>query len=183
MTHHVAGVMVPRGRLNIKMPSYQYRDSHAKDKTISPTVLSLTWESPYLGKTVFILRWGSGIFLLLLWLNRNLQCKSKSPEIGVSKTEVFVILTAGNGGTYTMEPIPWPLHCTNVKTPGSRLDIKLSSYWYKNFPCGNKTVIGSFHLPKSEFVDWWDDIFIIDQAFVVFIMILWHGNTFITGPS
>ena len=42
------------GRLNIKMPSYQYR----KDKTVSPTVLSLTWESPYLGKTVFILRQG-----------------------------------------------------------------------------------------------------------------------------
>ena len=40
------------------MSSYQYRDSHVKDKTVSPTVLSLTWESPYLGKTVFILRRG-----------------------------------------------------------------------------------------------------------------------------
>ena len=48
----------PEGRLNIKMPSYQYRDCHVKDKKVSPTVLSLTWESPYLGKTVFILRWG-----------------------------------------------------------------------------------------------------------------------------
>ena len=48
------------GRLNIKMPSYQHRDSHVKDKTVSPTVLSLTWESPYLGKTVFILRQGPG---------------------------------------------------------------------------------------------------------------------------
>ena len=46
------------GRLNIKMPSYQHRDSHVKDKTVSPTVLSLTWESLYLGKTVFILRRG-----------------------------------------------------------------------------------------------------------------------------
>ena len=45
----------PGGPLNIKM-SYQYWDSHVKDKTVSPTVLSLTWESPYLGKTVFILR-------------------------------------------------------------------------------------------------------------------------------
>ena len=27
-----------------------------KDKRVSPTVLSLTWESPYLGKSVFILR-------------------------------------------------------------------------------------------------------------------------------
>ena len=40
------------------MSSYQYRDPHVKDKTVSPTVLSLTWESPYLGKTVFILRRG-----------------------------------------------------------------------------------------------------------------------------
>ena len=46
------------GRLNIKMSSYQYRDSHVKDKTVSPTVLSLTWKSPYVNKTVFILRRG-----------------------------------------------------------------------------------------------------------------------------
>ena len=52
--------MAPGGRLNIKMPSYQYKDSHVKDKTVWPTVLSLTWESPYLGKTVFILRRGPG---------------------------------------------------------------------------------------------------------------------------
>ena len=42
------------GRLNIKKSSYQYRDSHVEDKTVSPTVLSLTLESPYPGKTVFI---------------------------------------------------------------------------------------------------------------------------------
>ena len=35
--------------------SYQYGDPHVKDKTVS-TVLSLTWESPYLEWTVFILR-------------------------------------------------------------------------------------------------------------------------------
>ena len=40
--------------INIKISSYQYRDSHVKDKTVS----SLAWESPYLGKTVFILRQG-----------------------------------------------------------------------------------------------------------------------------
>ena len=49
----------PWGHLNIKMLSYQYRDSHVKDKTVSPTVLSLTWESPYLGKRFFILSRGS----------------------------------------------------------------------------------------------------------------------------
>ena len=29
---------VPRGRLNIKMWSYQYRDSDVKDKTVSSTI-------------------------------------------------------------------------------------------------------------------------------------------------
>ena len=33
---------IPGGRLNIKMSSYQYRDPHVKDKTVSPTILSLT---------------------------------------------------------------------------------------------------------------------------------------------
>ena len=52
------------GPLNIKMLSYQYTDPHVKDKT----VLSLPWESPYLGKTVFILRQGPGShFYLALW--------------------------------------------------------------------------------------------------------------------
>ena len=35
------------GCLNIKMSSYQYRNYHVKDKTVSPTILSSTWESPY----------------------------------------------------------------------------------------------------------------------------------------
>ena len=48
----------PGDRLNIEMLSYRCRDSNVKDKTVSPTVLSLTWESPYLGKTVFIMRRG-----------------------------------------------------------------------------------------------------------------------------
>ena len=54
----------PGGRLNtcIKMSSYQYRNPHVKDKTVSPTVLSLKWESPYLGKTVFILRRSPGSY-------------------------------------------------------------------------------------------------------------------------
>ena len=42
------------------MPYYEYMDSHVKDKTVSPTVLSLTWES--LGKTVFILRRGPEVY-------------------------------------------------------------------------------------------------------------------------
>ena len=38
-----------RGHLNIKISSYQYRDSHYKDKT---------WKSPYLERCLFIERWG-----------------------------------------------------------------------------------------------------------------------------
>ena len=51
-----AALKAAGGRLNIKISSYQYRDPHVKDKKGLTTVLSLTWESPYLGKTVFILR-------------------------------------------------------------------------------------------------------------------------------
>ena len=47
---------LPGGHLNIKM-SYQYRNPHVKDQTV--TVLFLTWESTYLGKMVFILQRGS----------------------------------------------------------------------------------------------------------------------------
>ena len=62
----------PGDRLNIKVASYQYRDPHVKDKTVSATVLSLIWESPYLGKTVFMLRRGPGLVCadlvyLLIW--------------------------------------------------------------------------------------------------------------------
>ena len=46
------------GSLSIKLLSDQYWDSHVTDKTVSSTVSSLTWESPHLGKTVFILRRG-----------------------------------------------------------------------------------------------------------------------------
>ena len=60
--HISQGPMSRAGRRhNIKMPSHHYRDSHVEDKTVSPTVLTvITWESPYLGKTVFILRRGTG---------------------------------------------------------------------------------------------------------------------------
>ena len=56
--------MISGGRLNKKDGLTRYGDSHVKDKTVSPTVLSLTWESPYLGKTVFILRRGPDISVM-----------------------------------------------------------------------------------------------------------------------
>ena len=66
IVHHNFFSEITWGRLNIKMPSYQYRHSHVKDKTVSPTVLSLTSESPYLGKTVFLLRRGPDLLLPLV---------------------------------------------------------------------------------------------------------------------
>ena len=71
------------GRLNIKMPSYQYRDSHVKDKTVSSTVLSLTWESPYPGKTVFILR-GGPAWKLQQWQNITFPQSSETQLFGLS---------------------------------------------------------------------------------------------------
>ena len=43
---------------DVVLPEYGFP---FKDKTVSPTVLSLTCESPYLGKTVFILRRGPAL--------------------------------------------------------------------------------------------------------------------------
>ena len=43
------------GRLNKKDGLTRYGNSHVKDKT---SYLSLTWKSPYVDKTVFILRRG-----------------------------------------------------------------------------------------------------------------------------
>ena len=81
----------PEGRLNIKIPSYQYRDSHIKDKTVTPTVLSLTWESPYLGKTVFILRRGPGyntshILISMLWSKLRRKSLKGYSDIYLRKT-------------------------------------------------------------------------------------------------
>ena len=50
------------GHLNIKMLSYQYRDLS--------TVLSFTWESPYLGKMVFVLRWDPGLHSIIWWCHK-----------------------------------------------------------------------------------------------------------------
>ena len=62
----------PGGCLNIKMPSYQYRDSHVKDKTVSPTVLSLTWD-PHTWKRQS-LYWDRA---LMFWRKSTLTCSTK----------------------------------------------------------------------------------------------------------
>ena len=82
------------GRLNIKMPSYQYRDSHAKDKTVSPTVLSLTWGSPYLGKMVFILTWGSGSELGIFQQNKINIMADDALAPCVTRSSAAVVLTS-----------------------------------------------------------------------------------------
>ena len=73
--------------LNIKIPSYQYRNPHIKDKT----VLSLTSESPYLGKTVFILRWGLDLYSA--FVNAVVHAVSHYIELYCSKTRLDYSLT------------------------------------------------------------------------------------------
>ena len=53
-----------------KMSSYQYRNHHVKDTT----VLFLTWEYPYLGKTGFILRQGPDRLNVTLSLRGSRGC-------------------------------------------------------------------------------------------------------------
>ena len=78
------------GGLNIKMPSYQYGDSHVKDKTVSPTVLSLTWESPYLEKTVFLLRWGPGYSIVSVNPQESLVILTSHICYGTETSAFFV---------------------------------------------------------------------------------------------
>ena len=57
-----APLMIYKGRLNIKMSSYQYMDPHVKDKTVSlPSYYR--HGNPIPGKTVFILRRSPGVEL------------------------------------------------------------------------------------------------------------------------
>ena len=106
------------GRLNIKMPSYQYRNFHVKDKTVSPTVLSLTWESPYMGKTVFILRrdtaWGPTCHTVYC----GTVC-SHRPAIPFQKTGGVVcrVITIPGNGTWNPHTITihYP-HCLSAKS-------------------------------------------------------------------
>ena len=49
-------LMRPGPHLNIKTVFPRYGDSHVKHKTVSETVLSLTWESLYWEDNIFILR-------------------------------------------------------------------------------------------------------------------------------
>ena len=80
------------GRLNIKMPSYQYRYCHVKDNTVSPTVLCLTWKSPYLGKSVFILRKGPERLLIALLFN-NMYFLPYLPPIIVAKSSEIIYVS------------------------------------------------------------------------------------------
>ena len=82
----------PRGCLKIKMSSSQYRDSHVKEKTVSPTVLSLTWESPCLRKMDFILKRGSERHY-----NKKSACRYRDPQYKIQQFwESYV-----NGNSYT----------------------------------------------------------------------------------
>ena len=53
--------------LNIKMLSYQHRDPHVKDKIWSRDLLIFNMGIPIPRKTIFILRWGPGSWLIVCW--------------------------------------------------------------------------------------------------------------------
>ena len=72
----------PRGRLNIKMPSYQHRDSHVKDKTVSLTVLSLTWDPHTCERRSLF--WDGAQIGIVATINTGChQGSSKSAESGI----------------------------------------------------------------------------------------------------
>ena len=79
------------GCLNIKMPSYQYRDPHVKDKTVLRPSYLLTWESPYRGKTVFILRQGpaSDTQLIMSYMRTNNVIPISQNKHGVTRLIAF----------------------------------------------------------------------------------------------
>ena len=126
----------PGGRLNIKMSSYQYRDPHVKDKTVSPTVLSLTWEPPYLGKTVFILRQGpASVGWIIKW---SISKVGVTPALLLQKhAAVYLQIYCG---THTKDATE------GFRYPGPRFNIKMSSYQYSKSHCGDKTVVRSSYL-------------------------------------
>ena len=59
-------ILCPGDCLNIKIPSYQYRDPHVKHKMVWQPSYLYHVNPPYLGKMVFILRWGPGFKLLVV---------------------------------------------------------------------------------------------------------------------
>ena len=63
--------MEPGGCLNTNMSSHQYRDPHVQIRGSHDRLISLTWESPCLAKTVFTLRWKTrtwSCYKSILWL-------------------------------------------------------------------------------------------------------------------
>ena len=90
------------GRLNIKMSSYSIGIPMLKRRR-SHDLLSLAWESPYLGKTVFILTgpWSvshmaSGFCIMNRWRlvesnAPNVECNNNGPKLW-SKYHICIIL-------------------------------------------------------------------------------------------
>ena len=122
-------------RLNIKMSSYQYRDPHVKDKTVSPTVLSLTWESPYLGKTVFILRRGPGVL-----------CKMGHPSEMHHKLKYREALFAHN--LFCSCPIILKF-CTKHGSDTAMLCVKFLNDWSTETDVIDKQVCTKFELKMN----------------------------------
>ena len=89
-------MIIALGRLNIKIPSYEYRKSHYTDKTVSrPSYLNNG--NPILGKTVFILRQGPcDIDLGDRIQNASLYCYSKQTHLEYRQTSNIRRTLVGN---------------------------------------------------------------------------------------
>ena len=97
------------GRLNKKDGLTRYGDSH-----VLTAVLSLTWKSPYVDKTVFILRRGPGSYLV--WMMTH--------SLFVIKPLAKWLLSYHR----TMPPLVWG-GLTHGRPCVSRLDHYWSSQW------------------------------------------------------
>ena len=92
-----------KGCLNTNMQSYQYGDSNVKDKTVSPTILSLTWETPYLGNMVFILRWPVVVL--------HSQTMVFDALVTGARTSAAMVLTMLSKNILVLVPHGWTLLC------------------------------------------------------------------------
>ena len=110
----------PGGHLNTMMSSYQYRHSDDKDKTVSPTVLSLTWKSPYLGKTVYLLR--RGPVLHCAWRRSRVNSSSLNKIDEKLQTNLVSAISSNSNNPLFKQRWPnLPLHFPDSKVHGANM--------------------------------------------------------------
>ena len=109
------------------MPSYQYRDSHVKDKTVSPNVLSLTRESPYLGKTVSILEHAPG--LQIVKTLGAIPMRYRSEDLYNLHNDVIKLKHFPRYWPFVRGIQWWPVDCTHKGQWRGALMFSLTCAW------------------------------------------------------